>query len=384
LEVLVKLLIKHAHVVPGGGAAELPRADVLVEDGRIAAVAPDLPADATVLDATGLILTPGFVDSHRHTWQAPLRGIGPDMAMPEYFEVVLGRALQALTPADAGLATLLGAAEALDAGITTVFDWSNACRTPEHTDAVVDAFTTAGIRAVVAHPSPTPQWLRARTGLVTGAVSAIRPLGDTIALARDNGVLLSVHADRPTGELGPWLQLVHLNHLTAEDARRVAGSGTRVSITPIVERTMGHGDSAYKVFHDAGGRAGLGSDVCVNAPHDLFEPMRDTLRSSRPLRAAAILDASTVDSARACGLEDVVGTVEAGKRADLVLLDGLRHLAGTGPVAGAIVTTLGPRDVHTVLVDGRIRKREHRLVDLDLLALRDQAATRSRPERLAV
>jgi 5-methylthioadenosine/S-adenosylhomocysteine deaminase len=115
------------------------------------------------------------VDAHRHVWQAPLRGLGVDMPMPRYFAEILGTALHAYTPADARLATLLGAVEALDAGVTTLFDWSNATLTPDHTDAVVEAFVAAGVRAVVAHTTPGDDARRLAlppsAGRVTGALA---------------------------------------------------------------------------------------------------------------------------------------------------------------------------------------------------------------------
>ena len=150
-------------------------------------------------------------------------------------------------------------------------------------------------------------------------------------------------------------------------------------VTPVVEGTMGHGASAYSRFADAGGYAGLGTNVVVNAPPDLFEPMRDTLRSHRAhtgtmYPASGIPAAATTGSARAAGLGDVVGTVTIGKRADLILLDGLTHLLGTPALAGAVVTSLGPANIHTVVVDGHVLKRDGRLVALDLARLRAATA----------
>ncbi|MEV6599309.1 amidohydrolase family protein [Actinoplanes sp. NPDC051346] len=385
------LLIKGGHLLSGD------RADVLVDGGEIIAVGAFPATDAAeVIDADGLVVAPGLVDGHRHVWQAPLRGIGADMTLPDYLVTVLGRALPAYSPHDAHLATLLGAAEALDAGITTIFDWSNATRTPEHTDAVLDAYATAGVRAVVAHGNPDDERdvrrLAGLRGRVTGALAILGteygPWDDAvrqIELARELGLVASMHAGGgpasplrrmdEAGLLGPHLQLVHLNALTGEDAKLLVDRGVGVIVTPVVEATMGHGASSFSRFADAGGRAGLGTDVVVNAPPDLFEPMRDTLRSHRAHNgtthpAGAILAAATIDSANAAGVGDIVGTVTPGKRADLILLGGLTHLLDTGDLAGAVVTTLGPADVHTVLVDGRVVKRDGRLVGLDLAGLR--------------
>jgi 5-methylthioadenosine/S-adenosylhomocysteine deaminase len=400
----MKLLIKDGHLVSG------ERADVLVDNGEIVAVG-SVPAvdTAEVIDAAGLVVAPGFVDGHRHVWQAPLRGIGADMTLPDFFEAVAGpgrdgrpggRALNAYGPSDIHLATLLGAAEALNAGITTVFDWSNTTRTPQHTDAVLDAFTTAGIRAVVAHANPDDERdvrrLAALRGRVTGALAITGteygPWDDgvrQIELGRQLGLVVSMHANGGPGSplrrmyeaglLGPHLQLVHLNNMTDDDAKLLVDNGVGVTVTPVVEAMLGYGASPFSRFADAGGRAGLGTDVVVNAPPDLFEPIRDTLRSQRAhtgttYPAGSIFAAATIDSAHTVGLGDVVGTVTPGKRADLVLFDGLTHLLGTGDLTGAVVATLGPADVHTVLVDGRIVKRDGRLAGLDLRQLRRSAA----------
>ena len=223
--------------------------------------------------------------------------------------------------------------------------------------------------------------LAGRAGRVTGALSILGPeYGDwdeavaQIAFGRDLGLLVAMHAGGPVvrrlhdaGLLGPDLQLVHLNAVTAEDAKLLAASGTAVVVTPTVEAVMGHGASAYGRLADAGARPAFGVDVVINNPPDLFEPLRDTLRTER-LRtgsasapaAADLLLAATIDGARAVGLGDAIGTVEVGKRADLLLLDGLGHL--TGDRAGAVVSCLTPADVRTVLVDGRVVKRDGRLI----------------------
>lgn len=401
-----RLLIQGGHVVPGDGRPEAPGADVLVVDGAIAAIGSDLPADgAERLDATGLVVMPGFVDGHRHVWQAPLRGVAADLTLPDYFQVVLQQALPRYQPHDAHLATLLGAAEALDAGITTVFDYCNATLSPAHTEAIVEAYSAAGIRAVVGHAAAvTEKDLRPLAdahGRVSAGLAVLGfEYGDwdetarQVNLARDLGLTVSMHVgggpDSPIRRafdarlLGPHLHLVHLNHVTDEQATMLADAGAGVTVTPVVEATMGHGSSAYGRLHAAGARPGLGTDVVVNAPTDLFEPLRDSLRSERRrtgtmVPAATILSAATVDSARAIGLHTQIGLLEVGKRADIILADGLAHLTGSASgVAGAVVAALGPANIRTVLVDGHVVKRDGVLVGHDLAALRQSGAELAR------
>ncbi|MFL6126362.1 amidohydrolase family protein, partial [Actinophytocola sp.] len=123
-------------------------ADVRVEDGRIEAVGTDLPGAAEVVDASGMLVLPGFVDTHRHTWQAGLRAIGPDSTLAAYLDLVFGTVGPRYRPADVYTGTLAGALECLDAGITTVVDWNHIQHTPEHTAAALDGLRAAGIRAV--------------------------------------------------------------------------------------------------------------------------------------------------------------------------------------------------------------------------------------------
>jgi 5-methylthioadenosine/S-adenosylhomocysteine deaminase len=398
----MELIIRGGHIVPGGDRPEIPRGDILVRDGVIAEVGDGVavPAGCAVVEAAGHVVTPGFVDAHRHVWQAPLRGLGADMPMSRYFPEILGTALRSYTPADARLATLLGAAEALDAGVTTIFDWSNATLSPEHTDAVVDAFGAAGGRAVVAHTASPGEDARrlaeAGTGRVTGALAVLGgEYGDwdefltQLRFGRDLGFMVSMHAGGPivrrmhdAGLLGPDVQLVHLNQVTAEDAKLLADTGTPVVVTPTVEAVMGHGANPYGRLVEAGVRPALGVDVVITTAPDLFEPMRDTLRTQRLSTGSAdrppagsILAAATVDAARAVGLADRIGSIEVGRRADLLLLDGLSHLTGLErDLAGAVVSCLTPSNVRTVLVDGGIVKRDGRLVHHDLAALRAEAA----------
>src|ERR1700748_739787 len=126
-----------------------PETDVLVEKGRIAAVGPDLPtAGAMVLDVADRIVLPGFVDTHRHTWQAVLRGVAVDSDLGGYVSKVLGGFAPRFHAADVRTANLAGALECLDAGITTLPDFSSIQYTPDHSDAAGSGLLSAGIRAV--------------------------------------------------------------------------------------------------------------------------------------------------------------------------------------------------------------------------------------------
>src|SRR2546421_12894651 len=130
-------------LIRGGCVIDPPNvtlpADVLVESGRVAAVGPELAVDAEVIDATDRIVLPGFVDTHRHVWQGALRTMTPDGTLADYIALVRDRLGPRHRPQDVYAAELAGALECLDAGVTTVVDWSHIQRSPEHTDAALDA-----------------------------------------------------------------------------------------------------------------------------------------------------------------------------------------------------------------------------------------------------
>jgi cytosine/adenosine deaminase-related metal-dependent hydrolase len=350
---------------------------VLVEDGAIAGIGSfDAPA---VIDASGLVVLPGFVDTHRHLVQAPMRGSGADLTLGVYLSEVLPRMV--LTPAEVRAAVLLGAVEAVNAGVTTVLDWGHAGAAP----AEVEALLESGIRAVFGHGDvlgfdlpPGPVTLAATS---LGPSTSIEDSRRDIAAARSLGLVTTMHISREgsvarladAGLLGPDLHFVHGNGCTDDELKMLADAGCGLTVTPPVESMMGHGAPVYGRFRDAGGAPALGVDVVINSTADMFESMRSALWLERlrgmALPAASLLRSATVDGARAIGLGHLVGSLDVGKRADLVLLDGFAHLP-PDLVAGGIVASAGVADVRTVLVDGRVVKRDGVLVDHDLPTLR--------------
>ncbi|MGQ0838575.1 amidohydrolase family protein [Actinokineospora sp.] len=371
-----------------------PGHDILVVDGRIAAVGPDLPAaGATVLDATDRIVLPGFVDTHRHTWQTALRGIAADADLGEYLDLVLGRIAPRYRPSDVYTGTLVGALEALASGITTLQDFSHVQYSAGHADAAVSALRASGIRAVFAYGAPVfgpgPDQYEIRrvfrehfagsAGLVTMALAPSGPSYSPMAAVRRDwavatalGLRMYVHigsgpvATRPIGELrGSGLldaniTFVHGNSLPDGELALIAEAGAAVSIAPAVEATMGHGAPMVGRLRGHGITTGLGVDVVTTVAGDMFSLMRATLLTGRfgdgPRPTAAdVLRLATVDGAAALGLADQVGSLRVGKQADLVLLrtTDLNLLGGLADPVGAVVTAAHPGNIDTVLVAGR-------------------------------
>ncbi|GAA1231126.1 amidohydrolase family protein [Pseudonocardia alaniniphila] len=404
---------------------ELPAGDLLVTGDSIAGVGTELdaPPGTEVIDATGLLVLPGLVDTHRHTWQTPLRHLGAEWSLDDYARLLLGEVGARYEPSDVYAGTLLGALGALDAGITTLVDWAHIQNSPAHADASVAALRDAGIRAVFGHgwslqrgwtdsPGPHPADIRrVRTdlladddALVTLAMGAQAPdfvgiegTARDFALARELDIPITSHVAggraqaghrgiaelERAGLLGPDVTLVHVNRAPVEDLRRLADHGGHVSISPQLELTMpGMGsDVAVRRMLAAGLRPSLSADSEVCSAPDLFTQMRIALAVHRaeapeevPLPAREVLRMVTDYGARAAGLADRVGSLTPGKAADVVLLrtDGPGFAPMRAP-ANAVVLAAHPGLVDTVLVGGRVVKRSGRLL-ADLDRARDLAA----------
>jgi 5-methylthioadenosine/S-adenosylhomocysteine deaminase len=418
--------------------------EVLVAGGVIRAVGERIPpeqaAGAEVIDVPGSIVLPGFIDTHRHTWQAVIRQIAADWTLGHYMTGIHAGLSRHFRPEDTYIGNLLGTLEALDSGITTLLDWSHNLATPEHADAAVQALLESGARAVFAHGGGAPQWqappspvphpqdarrVRDRwfsgegpdQGLVTMAMALRGPqfatketTVDDFRLARDLGLRVSVHVGdgewgrtrpvawmREAGLLGDDVTYVHCNTLADDELAMIAGSGGTASVSADIELSMGHGWPATGRLLAAGIRPSLSIDVCTLNSGDMFGAMRSTIASQRALanaEAAArgtVVDAlvpscpdvvgfATVEGARATGLLDRTGSLTVGKDADLIVLS--TDSPGMFPLNnpwGAIVYSGHPGTVDTVLVRGNVRKRGGRLVGADLARVRRLAeASRDR------
>jgi cytosine/adenosine deaminase-related metal-dependent hydrolase len=386
---------------------DLERGDVLIEDGVIVEVAEAIEApDAEVIDATNRIVMPGFVDTHRHTWQTAFRGIGADWTFPEW-AVAMHRTLKPqYRPEDVYLGTLLGRLEALHSGVTTMLDWFHCAQSPEHADAAVAALRDTAGRSVFCHGagwgttgSVDAEIRRVRSalpgdaGLVTmsfGLRGAEDTSFDTVAeelkLAAELGLRTSLHVEsegvrRPVadlhehGLLRDTTTFVHANGIGDDELRMLADAGASVSISPDVELKMGFGWPMTGRMLAAGLRPTLSIDDVPSVGGDMFSTMRTTYVVQRGLDSGLgsrdLLEFATVDGAHALGLAARTGSLTPGKDADVILLrtDDLTVFPVTDPAA-TIVAAGHPGLVDTVLVAGRVVKRDGVLVDVDLRALR--------------
>ena len=398
--------------------------DLLIEGDRIVEIGPGLSAaDAEEIDASGMIVMPGFVDTHRHIWEGILRNIGTDVPLEgrtSYISHVLHKLAPALRPEDAYVGDLLSAVGALDAGITTLLDWSHIQGSPAHTDAVVQALSDSGMRAVFAYGFPwwgkleerQPSWfVRAATEhfsssdqLLTLSLAAPGPeftdfevTRDHWKLARETGARITTHVGVGTygqdaklqemgeaGLLGADTTYIHCTTLNDTEIQMIVDTGGTVSIAAPVEMMMGHGMPPIQKFLDRGLQPSLSVDVETNVPSDMFSQMRSVIALQRamartveqpPVSTRDVLAWATIEGAKANGLSDKVGSLTPGKQADVILLRTDRlNVTPLNDPASAVVTGMHTGNVDTVLVAGRLMKRHGQMLHVDWPAVRKMAA----------
>ena len=203
-----RLLLKGGCVLSLDPAVgDFEKADVLVEGTRIAEVRPDITATAVTIDATNTIVMPGFIDTHRHMWEGPLRNILPNGLLSDYTRDITGKARSVYRPEDVRIGDLVSALGAINAGVTTLLDWSHIGNSPQHTDAAIEALRESGIRAVYAYGGGTAgqqnqfpgdirrlrrQYFSSDNQLLTLAMATGANSGDW-RIARDVGAPITIH-----------------------------------------------------------------------------------------------------------------------------------------------------------------------------------------------
>jgi 5-methylthioadenosine/S-adenosylhomocysteine deaminase len=404
----------------------LAHADVLIVGDRIAEVGVGLtpPDGAIEIDATGGIIMPGMIDTHRHMWQTAMRGYGADWTLTQYFVWYYLESGKLFRPEDIYAGNLLSAIESIDAGVTTTVDWSHGLQTPQHADAAVDALEAVPGRFVLAYGNiqQGPWEWSASDGFrdfvnrrissgndMLGFQMAFDVTGDpsfpekaAFEVARELGVPVTTHAGvwgatnddgirlmHENGFMTPQTIYVHAATLTNDSYHRIAATGGSVSVATESEQSAGQGYPSSWTLRDHDIPVSLSMDTSVWWSGDLFSAMRTTLGADRSrehfeahkqaetvtqlhLRSEQVVDWATRGGSKALGMDDKLGSLVAGKKADVVLIKN-----DDSPVMFPILNPYGHvafqaqrGDVDTVVINGRIVKRDHRLVGVDLQAAR--------------
>lgn len=400
-------------------------ADVLVEGKTITRVGPHLEAgDATVLDAAGMIVMPGFIDTHHHLFYTPLRSILPDglfvndgkpHGAVNYVESVLGKFPQLYRPEDVYIGELVGSLSQLDAGVTTVHDISQIHHSPEHSDAAIKGILDSGRRAAFTYGStPGPgamgdaerirkQYFSSTDQLMTMLIGGeiVQPGYEKAwSLARELHLQISTHVvggalgmgkgfDKlaAEGKFGPDNLFIHMTGVSDSGWKAVKDAGASVSLSVPIEMTMRLGMPALLKSIEMGIQPSLSSDYEGTMTADFFTQMRSALTLQRALVNEAavsgeedlpelltsrdVIRFATLEGARALKLDGKVGTLTPGKEADIILLDAAAlNVTPLNHVPGAVVTLMDRSNVDTVMVAGTVRKRRGQLLGVDLPRLR--------------
>lgn len=378
-------------------------ADVLIEGSKIATIGKNIEAgSAAVIEASNMIIMPGFVDTHRHMWQGAMRNILPNGTLGDYMNNILGEVRAVIRPEDVYIGDLVSALGAINAGITTVLDWSHIGNSPAHTDAAIGGLKESGIRGVFAFgggasgpENKFPEDIRrlrkehfaSNDRLLTLALAAgINK--EQWELAREVGARITVHVNG-TGQLlpfadvlGPDVTCIHCTRLLKEEWQLLADTGAGVSIASPVEMIMGHGIPPIQHALDHGIMPSMSVDVETNIAAEFFTQMRSlfTLQrmivhqrkrendgdSSGLMTVQDILKFASIQGARDNGLEEKTGSLTPGKEADLILLR--KDMINVMPVNnayGAVVLMMDTSNVDTVFISGKIKKWKGELTGID-------------------
>ncbi|HEY6135386.1 MAG TPA: amidohydrolase family protein, partial [Rubrivivax sp.] len=408
-----------------------PEGDVLVEGKKIVAVGRNLQAGgAAVIDARGRIVMPGFVDTHHHLFETALRSYLADGLLfdgldarttQNYFQKILLTFAPVYQPEDVYISTLFGSLSQLDAGVTTVHDISQIHHSPAHSDATIAALKDSERRAVFGYfesaggvagnQYPTDarrikkQYFSSSDQLLSMTMGGEIYLPGYEAawkIGRELGLQVVAHIVGTFGMLPEFDKLaangafgadnlfIHMTNMSDFAWGRARDAGAAVSLAVPIEMNMRHGTPPIQKAIDLGMQPSLSTDVECTLTADFFTQMRSAMALQRmfinsqalgengpPVTDKALMTTSdvlrwaTMNGARDLRLDSKVGSLKAGKEADIIVLDAEAiNVAPLNHVPGAVVSLMERSNVETVIVAGKIRKWKGRLVDVNLGKLR--------------
>lgn len=401
----------------GGQVEFLDDAALVVRDGRIDAVT-TTPAVAGLqaaehIDARGQAALPGLINCHTHTPMVALRGLAEDLPAHEWFNDWIWPIESNLTERVVGLGARLACAEMIRGGVTTFADHYFSM------DTVADAVTDSGLRANLGAAFFSSQGPEGRAaslefalrqrgtadGRITTSLAPHAPytvddadLAATAELAREHGLMVHLHASENAAQTDNSLErhgrtpieILHRTGLLDVDVLITHGTGILDRDLPVLRQGTGNiavasaprgylkfgwDTTPVRALRGIGIPVGLATDgAASNNTLDVWESMtltalvqKSTERDPAWLTARQALDHATLQSARAVGLGDEIGSLAPGRRADIVLvdLDG-PHTRPVHDLAATLVHSARSADVTTTIVDGRILMRDRRLLTLDV------------------
>ena len=393
---------------------------MLIEGKKIVGVAADgqlkAPSSAQVIDASNTIIIPGFVDAHRHSWEGQLRRIIPDGAIGEYMATTHNGFARYYRPHDHYVGNLITALGCIDAGVTCVIDNSHNSRSAAHSDAAVQALIDSGIRGVHASGAPQTgdwdkQWpqdlerLQKKFFASTDQLVTLRMFAgmnrENWALARRLGLRITTESNAAGKEfedfwneklLKPDNTFNHCQGWPDVVWQHVKEAGCTVNVCPRSDSqyALGQGVSTFQKALDLGIRPGFSIDNEVSYGTDMFTEMRVAFYVQRAMatyrktngdaKAPAlvgvrqVLESATLGGAACAGLLDKCGSLTPGKEADIVMIrtDDV-NLYPSNHALGTVVLAADSRNIDTVIIGGRIRKRGGKMIGVNMDRFRQMA-----------
>ncbi|MGW7275191.1 amidohydrolase [Streptomyces sp. NPDC054864] len=405
---------------------------VAVHEGRIVDIGPAERLRAAYeaadeLDARDCLVLPGLINTHTHLAMTLFRGIADDVTLQGFLARVIPAEAEGLTPETVSAGIQGAIAESVRGGVTAALDmyWFHEAAEAVARDAGWRLLTGPTFMDVPGPPDGRPY--ADRLGWASADLAARTPAPGTrpvvfahsaytlapaqltaiSALAREHGALLHLHAAENAGEvemvterhgmrpvelldslgvLGPDTLLAHAVDLTDAEIGTIARTGTSVAHCPVSNLKLGCGIARVPDLLDAGVTVGLGTDGAVSSNTlDLLGAVKVAALVHKAggdptaVGAEQAVRMATIESARALGLGDQLGSLEPGKRADLIVLDLDRpHLTPRHDPWSMLAYAAASSDVRDTVVDGRVLMRDRTLVTVDerraLRALRDAAA----------
>jgi 5-methylthioadenosine/S-adenosylhomocysteine deaminase len=392
---------------------DIPRGSVHVRNGEIVAVGADVNVPgADIIDADDMIVLPGLIETHWHMWNTLFRSFSGDEQAHGYFPTV-ARYGAVMTPEDMYQGARLSASEAIYSGMTTVHDWCHNIRGRDYAERDIQALKDTGIRARFSYGWAQGQddkeilkiadiealhrnWKDySNEGLITlglGWRGKFRagPLPENVyrpelEAARGMSIPVTVHiqsrknppnqieAHAKENLLGKDVQLVHAVWATTDELKMVKDAGATISIATTSDLRIGFGLPPVSDFLAAGIACGISVDTsALIGSSSLFGVMRNvrdaenarTLNEFK-LTARRVLELGTIEGARSMGIDDKVGSLKVGKRADVIMVTTRAlNMGGFVDPAHLLIGSALPENVDTVVIDGRILKRGGKLTAL--------------------
>jgi 5-methylthioadenosine/S-adenosylhomocysteine deaminase len=399
--------------------------DVLIEGATIVEIAASIHApDAAVIDASGHVVMPGFIDAHHHQFETALRsfladGILINDGRPEnahnYYESILQKFSLVYRPQDVYINELFGGVAQIDAGVTAAMDISQIHHSPEHSDAAIEGLRAAGRRAAFGyfegwgekakypgdarrireqHFSSSDQLL----SMFMGGEIYLPGYEEAWKVGRELNLPIALHVVgtfgmQPTfdelakaGKFGSDCFFIHMTGMSDLGWKAAADAGAHVTFAVPIEMQMRHGTPPIQKALDLGMSLSLSTDVECTMTADMFTQMRGVMTLQRMFanelalqgkefpKLMSVWDAlnlATVGGARGLKIETKTGSLTPGKDADIILLDATAlNVTPLNHAPGAVVTLMERSNVSTVLCAGQIKKWRGGIIGYDIPKLR--------------